>query len=648
MKTFKLQAVGLGLIASIAVVLMCMLCPAKAMAEEAVAYSVGDDGNDVFYDNFQSAINGGYNGKTIVMVKNWSIDAEINIGESQQITIDMNGYTINANKKSCVFYLANNSSLTLTASSDVSYEHIVTGFSNVDGGEVHSAIFTGGVVTGGWSGTSSKERGTGGIYMESGSTLTLDNVAVAGNGTCSNGSKYGAGGVRMGDNCKISMINGASVRNNMGHTGGISINGENTEISMNNSSINNNYVIKESDWSGRGGEGPDEGDERCGGGGITSWMEEIKIFMENGSKINENAGSYGGGIAFNEGHFYLISNDRTAEVKGNYARGLDGYAIDKEFGGGICSYYRTEGSSLPQEGEITGINICDNVSEDGGGGLYLDERSTTVADCVITGNTCKSNQGGGVTSNAKYNSFIRCIISGNSSAENGGGINIYATDNKIEDCTITGNWCNTAGKNYEGGGVYVNPTDNIELKGKVVIAGNTRGKDGSADDLFLGDGTLWLHAYITGGVSAGSYVGIRTGMSDDQMVGENITTYTPGTYFMDLGGYYITKGTDHGGDLWQRHGDHKFAVMLQGKSIGDYYPGETVTVDGSTGNAYLVFSQWLEDESSGLFPFVDYVEDKANSTLTFTMPQNDVNLWHSLKILPPDKPAPRPAPSPTV
>ena len=74
-----------------------------------------------------------------------------------------------------------------------------------------------------------------------------------------------------------------------------------------------------------------------------------------------------------------------------------------------------------------------------------------------------------------------------------------------------------------------------------------------ADNVFLssnpGD---TIRAYITGGVDECSSVGVRTKASGDRMVGKDISTYAFGAYSMDLSSFYVTHGTDHNGDLWQR------------------------------------------------------------------------------------------------
>ena len=93
----------------------------------------------------------------------------------------------------------------------------------------------------------------------------------------------------------------------------------------------------------------------------------------------------------------------------------------------------------------------------------------------------------------------------------------------------------------------------IKLGGVCVIKNNTRGKNGSADDVFLRE-DFWssTKAYITGSLSTGSTVGVRTGMTDDRRIAKNFKPDSKDCLFIDLGGYYVSYGNDEGGDAWQR------------------------------------------------------------------------------------------------
>ena len=565
--TFRLKALSLGLIASIAVVLMCMFCPARAMAEEDVATNdieTSDISQDVvaysiewgpsgacphLYWTVEAAINAGYSGRTIYLSADWNLDNTLGICDSKRITIDMNGHKITNKCGATIIRLYENSQLTLTSSkkADFFYE----GYDSQTGDPREAAITTGGLVTG------ARTTEAGGIWMEDCTRLIMDGVAVAGN------KGYDGGGIKIGEECNLYMQNGASIQNNRAsnYGGGIYVYDDDSHIRLDNSIIAYNFATR-------------------AGGGIGSDVDGTRVNLENDSKINNNTSNYGGGVAFMSSYQSVASDDKTGIISANNA-----------------SLY--------------------------GGGVYFSRDKIGIYGCAVTENHA-GYSGGGV----------------------GTPVNLFCSGNELtlENCSITNNHCGNASCYGEGGGVMLDMQYDVRLSGKVIINGNYSGVPSNTNNLFLDTDGASRTAYIYGGVEPGSSVGVRTEVvGEDCLIGQNITTYTPGTFFMDLGGYYVTKGTDHGGDLWQRHGNNrKFTVQLHGKTVGEYYPGETVTVDGSTGNDYIVFNKWLEDVSSGLWPFADFVEDETNPKLTFTMPENDVSLMCGYRAVDPT-PAPRPS-----
>lgn len=445
-QTFKTKALALGLLASIAVVFMCMFCPTRAIADEVAAHSIDEFGVRTDYYSSKSAIEAGYTGKVIVMDRNWSASPVIEIAKGKTITIDMNGYIMYGGAGTAMI-MREGSNLTLTSSQKVEFEYY--GYSEVDASANWGYRVTSGgllscvhVIDANTSSTASW------MYMEESSTLTLDNVAV-----CGNWSEWGGGVMQIYDDCEIYMKNGATFQHNRGEA--FEVLGEDVHIYMDNSSISYNFANV-----GTGVHGNEEG---------------TRVYMENGSSMNYN---WGGAICFEDDYCSVKSEDKTAVIKGNY-RKADGCGL--VFSGSHSFCY--------------GITFQDNES------------------------TC-----------------------------NGGAICVNGGDNYIEDCTITNNWC---GSGNEGGGVYTSPYRDINLKGKVIIKNNTRGKDGSADDLFLA-GNWLFDAYIQGSVEQGSEIGIRTNSTGARLLAKNVSPYYDGIYFMDMINYYVTHGDDHGGDLWQR------------------------------------------------------------------------------------------------
>ncbi len=413
----------------------------------------------------------------------------------------------------------------------------------------------------------------GGINMKEGSHLILDHVTIESND---------GGGIRAEKNCTIELKNKSYVScNTTSDDGaGIYINGENTRVTLDNSKITGNKA-------------------KGSGGGIYIDAKGAVIDLKNGSTIDDNeAGDGGGGIYCNASFFTIKSSDGTGAIYGNKAKGSSRAGTKGgQSGGGI----HVDAKSGENEGLIEGLLISNNYSAYDGGGLELDQRWTTVRNCTVTGNTCKYEGGGA-----------------------------YVCNNNVlfDNCTVTGNVCNLAGKNYEGGGVYVWCDYDLKLSGTCMIYDNARGQGGSADDVFLRENAgATAKAYITGSLSAGSKVGVRTGITGDRRIAKNFKSESKDALFIDLSGYYVSYGSDDGGDAWQRHRELAFALKVNGTQLGRYKYNEKVTLTAPAAAEGKTFWFWDTYAATGLYPIGDYINGSNcyYSPLTLTMPQNDVS-----------------------
>ena len=555
----KARAVAAVLLAALAFAVACVASPTSAQAKEQIyAYCLDAFGNRTNFTNISDALTVGYQGRTIIMDSDWEVSIPIDIADSQSITINMNGHKIDGEGATTVFLLNENSSLTLTAptfkQSAIEYrpydnEGDRTGYT--------STITIGGLVTNGYSSDG------GGVRMNNNSTLTLYNVAIAGN--------WGdiAGGIYAKKNCTINMNWNSRVSNNRGQTGGIFFNQDNDKLTMDSATISQNY-------------GSDKG------GGICVDANYATIVMNNGSTISENRGKAGGGIQFAGSCFTLTSdnNDRTSStIKNN---------ITSYFAGGIHVAEKLYGSNW---GTIEGITISDNVGGQGAG-ICLLQSNISINRCNITGNT-GSSRGAGVEV-ARDNCAIRdCTITDNTTTGTyeACGVHVSADD----DLTLSGTVIirNNKGSDGQERGIYLE---------------------------FNRRAALTTRAYIMGGVDAGSSVGIYVadGVIDRQ-VGKKITTYTYGTYFSDVADSCITYGED--GTLWCVSGAEGYLARVNGVGETRYKKGATITADGASTDSSKHFWYWNAETSTGLSPVTDFItdENKYDQVLTYTMPGNDTD-----------------------
>ncbi len=494
------QLKALAVLACALAVLACTLAfPARAHALWGRKCYVQDSsGEKAYYDDVQEGINAGCGeGKVVVLTcddaYSESKKARFQIPAGQKVTVNLNGHAL-MHASGGIFRLNENSSLTLTSCDPEA------------GSNSAGKQFAAGVLYGCY-----KQYGAA-IQMEAGSHLTLDNMTLKDNEASTPNANPGThacgGAIYAEKNCTIDLKNSQIANNtSKNYGGGVYINGEGAKVTLDNSKISGNKAEQ--------------------GGGIYIDGTNAVIDLKNGSSIDGNTATEGGGGVYcNVSFFTIKSSDGTGKITGNQAQGSNRATTKgSQSGGGI----HVDSRSGENEGLIENLTIAENYSAYDGGGLELDQRWTTVRNCTITGNTCKYE---------------------------GGGIYDCNSDNLIDSCTITGNACSVdSGGNYEGGGVFVWHSYDLKMSGKCIVKGNTRGKNsGNADDVMLRENAgATAKAYITGNLAEGSSVGVRTGITGDRRIAKNFKAASKDCLFYDMAGYYVSYGTDEGGDAWQRH-----------------------------------------------------------------------------------------------
>ncbi len=561
--------------------------PTRAFAK-VIAHSVNPETGrpNADYSNIETAIRAGCDVEhfIIVMDADWDLgDSHLSVKSGWSLTIDMNGHKITSSSEEYTIVVPPNSTLNLYSSAEPT-EIAYRGYARTSECTVTNQAWswqdltttnTSGLVT-----NTSTSDGSG-IDVYKDAVVNLDNVSIAG---------CGGHGIHARDNAKVNLKNTWICHNYGQHSdrdtiehnsgAGIAFWGTGSALTMDNAHIDDNY----SDYYG---------------GGI--WIEEnTSIDMVNGSTISGNSAWAGGGINTRNDGFSIVSSDCTGAIKDNVARADSKSTVnDAKSGGGI----HTNSCLTTSDCLIQGLTITGNYSGYDGGGIEADLKGTKIKDCLIADN------------------YARC---------DGGGVFIFNKDCLIENCTIRDNYCDAGNGGYEGGGVFVSYHYDVVLGGTCVIKGNTRGKDsGNADDVFLstisgGAGK----AYITGTLAQGSAVGVRTGIEGDRRIASGFKSDSKDCLFMDLSSsYYVSYGTDEGGDAWQRHATKEFTLTVNGDGV-KHTSGNYVVAYAPFAASGKHFWYWDEDKATGLYPATDYITGSAkyNHALSFTMPQNDVSL----------------------
>ncbi len=374
-----------GMIAVIMIVAMLMTCipqvPLNVFAAEPIA--IMNSVNYYDYNTLVSAISS-KKGETLIidMLKDWDrkddshVNERIIVPSDCSLTLNMHGHMINRRLTKGSDYTTNGELFLLKWGANVTInggaertQHTVNVHSSTAKDKYATTEYTtlGGTLSGG-----SSTNGAGCFHMYTFSTLTLNNVTIAGCRAEQRGGRDGYGGAIYlesdaggNGNCKIrltdSLIYGCYAYND---GGAIYSNGPENEIKLRRSSIENNY---------------------CGG---------------DGGAFYYNYAATG------------LSGDGKSSIKGNTAAG-DGGAI-----------YVDE-----EELSIAELNITGNHAAKGGA-IYINDEETVISSCVITDNS--ANDGGGVY---VYKNITDLTVKGATVIKDNGH-NLYISDTDPDDTRV--------------------------------------------------------------------------------------------------------------------------------------------------------------------------------------------------------------------
>ena len=285
-------------------------------------------------------------------------------------------------------------------------------------------------------------------------------------------------------------------------------------------------------------------------------MTAKKVSLKNLTITHGNAAN-GGGIRIGEGADVSIDN---CIITANTAT---------DSGGGICTFGKVE---------IISTKITGNSSANLGTGIFISGSSFTMTSGEISGNTTtladsgcifvkagttfnfnggdiKDNSGRGIYNNGTVN-MTDGTISGHT-APRGGGIYNNGTLS-ISGGTITGNHATSASDAGNGGGVYINATQDGSSPSFTMTGGTISGNDAK----YYGGGIFNAStATISGGEISGNYVTETTACG-----GGGIASFVNITLEKDV---FIPAGDDGKNDIYlydSGNGTTKFHIKI-GESL---------------------------------------------------------------------------------
>ncbi|MDF7798983.1 right-handed parallel beta-helix repeat-containing protein [Pontiellaceae bacterium B1224] len=246
------------------------------------------------------------------------------------------------------------------------------------------------------------------------------------------------------------------------------------------------------------------------------------------------AASIGGDTIFVTNGFYLLSSEISV-AKNISIQSINGPDVTIVDGGGITRCFNLGTSPCA----ISGLTITNGYSSDSGGGIFCNNTSQIVSNCVVTGNESDLYGGGMYNGNA-----IGCLIEDNIAAYGGGMIwgraegCIFLKNEAISggggmysvtanNCTISGNTANSSGggmysgtandctisentASIYGGGMYSGTADNCN------ISGNTASSDGGG--MYVGTAN---NCTISGNTSDGHGGGVYNGTAENCTISGN-------------------------------------------------------------------------------------------------------------------------------
>lgn len=358
------------------------------------------------------------------------------------------------------------------------------------------------------------------------------------------------------------------------------------------------------------------------------------IFLNNKDKKGGTVNIYGGLIANNKaqnGGVIYSSCGGTVNlvggtITGNNATNGDGGVIDMSGGTITISGTKLINNTASRYGgavylhngvtaTMTGGEISNNHAGKEGGAVHVFYKNSTfnLSGGIITGNS--SVDGGAIYLNQEPSvlNMTGGIISGNTATGNGGGVYIFRT----------GSVCNLSGGTIEkntanvGGGIYVNPSNNGQLKisGNPVVKGNTA--SGDANNVYLPSGKKLS---ISAAMSSGASIGITT-------ENNNYPVVFSGKYGQDYSDYFFADAADAhvnynaNTELELAAGAKKYNVYIITDDNG------TATVSASSATAGTTIQLTVTPNNGYHFKEWQVVSGNAEvSNNTFIMPAGNVTV----------------------
>ena len=411
---------------------------------------LGDSGT---YDDLEKLINNASAGSTVYLNNDYLFDTYSDDGISidKQLTVDGNGYTIDADGNGRIFTVSANN-VVLKNIAFVNSNGAVS-WSGSNGNIIgcyfgNNNAYSGSAVS--WSGYNGSIIGstfeentassTGGAVYWSGSDGCIESSDFSDNHANDQGGAiywYGSNGCIESSDFSDNHANdqGGAIYW-YGSNGGI----EGSDFSSNSADGSGGAVY----WSGSDGciESSDFSSNTADGSGGAVYWYGSNGGIESSDFSSNTAGGSGGavysyraGASFDDCGFY--SNE--ADVNGGavYLNGADSSLTDSEFDSNIASkggavYFYGSG------GKLNLSSFTNNVASSDGGAVYWSGYEGELNSSTFTNNIASEN-GGAISWHGDNGFLFDCDFISNSATNNGGAVLWYSSYSEIANCDFTRN-----------------------------------------------------------------------------------------------------------------------------------------------------------------------------------------------------------------
>ena len=384
---------------------------------------LGDSGT---YSNLKSKIDNSYSGDTVYLYNNYTFSlgySSSGIAISKKITLDGNGYTIDAENNCRIFSVSG---------TNVVLKNIVfkNAYYSGNGGAVYWSGSSGSIINCTFINDHSYNGGA--VYWYGSSGRITDSTFT---GNYLSGSNYYGGAVYWSstygtiDNCNFNN-NGAT--NNYG--GAVYWSYSNGNLKNSNFTNNNAYRGGAIYWSASSGTV-----DNCNFNSNTASNDEGGAVYWTGNSGNLKKSNFTNNKAYYEGGAVYWSGSSGTIDNCNF----NNNGASNNYGGAV--YWYTSNGNIKN-------SRFDNNKAYSGGAIYWYGDSGTTDNCNFNNNTASSSYGGAVYWTGDSGNLKRSNFNDNKAKTRGGAVYWYSSSGIIANCNFLNN--NVTGSSGHGGAIY--------------------------------------------------------------------------------------------------------------------------------------------------------------------------------------------------